>query len=159
MLVVVLMQLMVHNDVRLLLLMLVVGELQVVVPVAAGIVAKCFGVGWRSIASVRGHRIASVGDVTGGVVACYVASTLGTGACWRPVAALGGGDVDVVAVAHACSQLLLMLVGKEIVVLQLVVLLHVVVFVGDRPLRPVLVDRGLPLVVVMLEFVLLVMHR
>jgi hypothetical protein len=51
--------------------------------------------------------------------------------------------------------LLLVLVGKEMVVLLLVVFLHVLVLTNDRPLRPALVGRGLQLVVVVVVLFLL----
>jgi hypothetical protein len=51
------------------------------------------------------------------------------------------------------QQLLLVMEGKDVVVRLLVVLLQVPV--GDRPLRPVLVGRGLQLVVLLLQLVVL----
>jgi hypothetical protein len=50
------------------------------------------------------------------------------------------------------------IVGKEMVMLLLVVLRHVLVRVGDRSLRPVLEGRGLQLVVVVVMFLLLVLQ-
>jgi hypothetical protein len=53
---------------------------------------------------------------------------------------------------------LLVLVDKEMVVLLLVVLLHVLMLVGARLLRPMAVGRGLQLVVLLLLSLLLVLQ-
>jgi hypothetical protein len=51
-------------------------------------------------------------------------------------------------------QLLMVLVGKDLVVLLLGVLLHVLVMVDDRPMLPVLMDTGLHLVLLHLMLLL-----
>jgi hypothetical protein len=69
--------------------------------VGVGTTATCVDVGWRQVASVRGHSVATSGVPTGGSATCGVATGVGTSVGWRSAATHVGGVVGDVAASGA----------------------------------------------------------